>query len=367
MNKFDRFGRTRAGVAVGAALVIASMLSACGGGSSGAQKASDALVIDGEQIAPANLVDAARKEGALTSYFNYPEAQWNQVLDQFTQDTGIQVNRVRATTGDLYPRVTAEAAGGKLGADIIDFGDPVLTADLANKKIIQKFTPPNASQIPADLRDKSGYSEVTELAPQVIAYNTAKVKANAAPKSFKDLLDPQWKGQIGMTPIVVGGSAFSVAYLQRSKLGEDYWSKLAAQNPKLYPSVSVLTPDMAKGQVSVGVTDLGVLTALAGQGAPLKAVFPTEGTPVFSETSMMSATTKKKDAALVYEAWMASKHGGSVIAKYMTVYPSNPKSSLPPALPGSVRKHLFQPTTQNWIDNVNSWTEDWKTIFHYSS
>lgn len=356
---------------MGIGAVVLSMMAACGGGTPAASSSSgaggDGLTVDGEQIAPASLMAAAKKEGAITAYFNYPEQQWDAVLDQFTKDTGITVNRVRAVTGDLYPRVTSEAAGGKLGADVIDFGDPVLTTDLAQKNIIQKFSPPNANQIPSELRDSTGYSQVTELAPQVIAYNTAKVKAADAPKSFKDLLDPKWRADLGMTPIVVGGSAFSVAFIERSKLGLDYWTQMAAQQPKIYPSVSVLTPDLGRGQVSVGITDLGVLTSLASQGAPIKAVFPKEGTPVFAETSMMSATTHRKDAAMVYEAWMASKHGGSVIAENMTTYPSNPKSSLPDALPKAVRAQLVQPSNQDWVSKVDPWTADWKRIFNYSS
>ena len=60
---------------------------------------------------------------------------------------------------------------------------------------------------------------------------------------------------------------------------------------------------------------------------------------------MVSATTRKYDAALVYEAWLVSKHGGEVIAKDMTTYPSNPDSALPDALPASVRSQLVQHLT----------------------
>lgn len=342
-------------------------VSSSGGNEDTASASSgDALVIDGEQIASAKLMNAARKDGTLTSYFLYPPKQWNKVLDQFTSDTGIEIDRVRLTTAKLYPKVVSEAAAGKLGADIIDIGDPILVQNLIKKKIVQKFTPPNANEIPTDLRADKHYYEITELPPQVIAYNTAKVDADDAPKSFKDLLDPKWKGKIGMTPIVTGGSSFSIAYIQRSKLGVDYWKKLAAQDPKFYQSVAVVTPDVARGQIPVAITDLGVITSLKKQGAPIKAVFPSEGTPVFAAFSLISATTKKKDAALVYEAWVASKRGSSVIAKYMTGYPSNPDAELPDALPASVRPNLVRPPLKVWQTKLDAWTKQWKSIFSYS-
>lgn len=357
--------RLMMGAAVGT--LALSSLAACGGGSGGsAASASGPLVLKGEQIAPASLMDAARKEGSITAYFNYPEEQWGQVLDQFTQDTGITVNRVRAVTGDLFPRITAEAAAGKLGADVIDFGDPVLSRELADKKIIKPFQVPDASDIPKSLVDATHYTEVTELTPQIIAYNTAKVSADQAPTSFADLLQPQWKGQVGMTPIVVGGSAYCIAYTEREKVDPNYWSELAAQDPKLYESVATLTPDVAKGQIPVAITDLGVTTALQQQGAPLKVVYPAEGTPAFNGESMISATTSKNDAALVYEAWIVSKRGGDVISKYMTTYPSNPSSTLASALPASVRSQLVTVPDAAYRADHDSWTKQWESTFHYN-
>lgn len=349
---------------IGATLVLSS-LAACGVGASGAgPKAGDALVIGGEQIAPAKLMDAARKEGALSAYFIYPEDDWSKVLDQFTKDTGINVTKTRAPTGVLYSRVVAEAASGNLGADIIDFGDPSLTVELASKKTIQPFTAPNADQIPQAIRDPQHYSQVVALNPTVIGYNSAEVKAADAPTSFKDLLNPKWKGRVGLTSIETGGGPIAREALIRLKYGVDYWKSMVAQAPKLYPSIVPLTQEIARGQILVGVTDFGPVTNTAAAGSPIKAVFPKDGVPAYPIASMISATTKRFDAALVYEAWAASKHGGSIIAKGFGGYSSNPASELPEMLPASERANLVLPSHDQWLNDRKAWIAEWNTIFN---
>lgn len=350
-------------------LAILSVLTVSGCGAGGSSDGGPAegkdLTIGGETIVSADLMDKARDEGELDMYHIYPETEWDEVLEQFTEDTGIKVNTTRATTGDLFARIESEAAGGKLGADVIDFGDPILTQKLAKAGTIKKFQAPNADLIPDELKDPTGYSQVVEETPQVIAYNTKLVDEADAPKGFADLLDPEWKGKLSMTPIITGGSSFTVASLQRSALGADYWKKLAAQQPKLQTSVVPLSDDLARGANPVGISDLGLITSLIEKGAPLKPVFPEEGTPVFDISSMVSATAEHPDAAMVYEAWAASKRGGEVISEHMTAYPSNPDAELPEELPAEQRAKLYRVSLDDWIKNRDAYTKEWGAIFHY--
>src|SRR4051812_43486507 len=89
----------------------------------------------------------------------------------------------------------------------------------------------------------------------LLGINTAEISEADAPKSWKDTLDPRWKGKIGMQSIEVGGSAFSAQAFLRLKIAGDAWQKLALEEPRLYPSVAALTTDLVRGRVALAYID----------------------------------------------------------------------------------------------------------------
>ena len=62
-----------------------------------------------------------------------------------------------------------------------------------------------------------------------IAYNTNLVKAEEAPKSFADLLDPKWAGKIVKAHPGYSGTILTATYQIARDLGWAYFEKLAKQ------------------------------------------------------------------------------------------------------------------------------------------
>jgi len=56
-----------------------------------------------------------------------------------------------------------------------------------------------------------------------------------APKTWADLLNPKWRGQLSTSPITIGGTAWMQYAFMRDVLGADYLKKFAAQEPKQFP------------------------------------------------------------------------------------------------------------------------------------
>src|SRR4029434_1078629 len=66
------------------------------------------------------------------------------------------------------------------------------------KNIITPYLPPTAGNFPPGFIDKQGYWLGFYLVPYAITYNTQLIPKSAAPKSFEDLLNAKWKGQISL-------------------------------------------------------------------------------------------------------------------------------------------------------------------------
>jgi ABC-type Fe3+ transport system substrate-binding protein len=64
-------------------------------------------------------------------------------------------------------------------------------------------------------------------------YNPRFVDQAAAPKTWADLLDARWAGQIGFQNSSAG-SQYGWWYVLKDVLPAEFWTKLAQQKPRAY-------------------------------------------------------------------------------------------------------------------------------------
>jgi iron(III) transport system substrate-binding protein len=87
----------------------------------------------------------------------------------------------------------------------------------------------------------------------VIGYNTNLVKADEAPKSFADLLDPKWSGKMVKAHPGYSGNVMSATFQMQRDLGWDYLEKLAKQKIMQVQSSSDPPKKLALGERAVMV------------------------------------------------------------------------------------------------------------------
>jgi iron(III) transport system substrate-binding protein len=117
-----------------------------------------------------------------------------QLYDQFTKQTGIKVNVVKAKADQLLQRLEMEGASSP--ADLLITVDAGSLSRIKAKGLFQPITSELLfSQIPAHLRDSENYWFGLTQRARVIAYHTDKVKPTAF-STYQDLTNPKWKGKI---------------------------------------------------------------------------------------------------------------------------------------------------------------------------
>lgn len=324
------------------------------------------LVVTGETISDAKTFDAAKAEGRLLVYSTYPADMMKLILEGFTADTGVKTELVRLPTPNMFQRIMSEYGAGKLEADYVDLTDLPLVAQLIDRGILNvAHKVPSFDKIPVDIREPTGrwYSVVRPIS--VISVNLSRVKESDVPTSWKDVLDPKWKGQLGVPTVDSGGSAFTMYSFLRDKIDPDYWQKLAAQQPKIYPSVSPLATDVARGEIAVALGAISEQTiAQTKAGAPLRVIFPTEGISAFGANGGITTTAKNPNAAALLLDWLTSKRGGDIVAK-VGAYPANPASDLPqaPGLTYPAADKVWNLNVDVWLKTRDSWMQDWRGLF----
>src|SRR5258708_1300894 len=243
------------------------------------------------------LIEAAEKEGSLTYYTaNFAETE-QEVIKEFNKRfPKIKVAMVRAPGGQLITRIKTEAAAGKLAADVVNHSDRGLMLELAD--LFQDYTPPNAADYRPDALVSPKFWPGVTLG-WAIAYNTQLVKN--APKSWKDLLNPEYKGkQIGQVVGPSGGTTWTRVMFERQVPGDDYWQKQAALGIALFPSGAPTSDSLVRGEISIAPLLYNIIYTKIVEGAPAEAIFAPEGVPIIPYADGIPKTAKSPNAARLF-------------------------------------------------------------------
>jgi len=143
------------------------------------------------------LAEAARKEGEVMVYHSTQTEDLKPVFDAFTAKYGVKVREWRSSSENVVQRVINETRAGRYEADLIENNSPEMEA-LRRERLLVRMDSPHFSDLrPNTLAAHREYATST-MDVFVAAYNTDKVKREELPKSYQDLLDPRWKGRLGI-------------------------------------------------------------------------------------------------------------------------------------------------------------------------
>jgi iron(III) transport system substrate-binding protein len=215
------------------------------------------------------LTDGAKGEGEVSLYTSMPKDDVEALATVFTKQTGIKLKVWRASSEQVTQRVATEARGHRYDVDIIENSTPSLLA-LRREKLLQEVrSPAQDNVVPQALPDHHEWTDSTFDA-FVQAYNTDKVKKEDLPKSYQDLLDPKWKGKLGIEAADGVWLATIIDALGKDK-GTELFQKIVATNGiSVRSGHSLLTNLVASGEVPLALTTYNYSPAqLKAKGAPI--------------------------------------------------------------------------------------------------
>jgi iron(III) transport system substrate-binding protein len=226
-------------------------------------------------LAPASPAGA---EGRLVVY-SANDANLNRfVFDAFTKETGIQVDPVEGGSGVVFRRIASERER-PLGDVVWGVSRALLTN---NRALLAPYASKNKETVPAEFRDAEDRWIGTNVHLIVILQNTKLVPADAGPKTWADLLDPQWKGKIAVTDPANSGSAFTnlTMLAQLWGGGDAGWGKVTQllANTKVLNRSTLVFQGVGNGEFALGMSLEYAGLLWASNGAPVKVVYPGDGT-----------------------------------------------------------------------------------------
>ncbi|MGH7393750.1 MAG: extracellular solute-binding protein, partial [Candidatus Rokuibacteriota bacterium] len=197
-------------------------------------------------------VEAAKKEGKVVWYTSLVLPSAEKVAKLFeAAHPGIQVEVHRTGSQRVLQRLMQELQANIKNADVVHTSDAGHFVLLKDKKLLMKYTPPGVDSFPAGFKDRDGYHFGLRATVNAIAYNTKLVPAAEAPRTWKALLDPKWKGKlVSAHPGYSGVIATYVLALVHLH-GWDYFKQLAQNRVMLVQSAADPPGVVASGERQV--------------------------------------------------------------------------------------------------------------------
>lgn len=262
----------------------------------------------------------------------------------------LKINFVRAGSIETVKRFVAERSAGMIGADLIHSADPGGFDYFSQKGWVDK----SLTELPLinDYRDgfydKNDGWVALRATGIAIMYNTDTVKQNELPKTWKDLLDPKWKGRIAISDPNRAGSSFSHLYAMWKLYGPDYFKALAANNVMVAGDGSATRQAVATGERDIAPVSEYDAFEFKKMGKPVDVVWPQDGTILLPAPLALVAGSKNADNAKALAAYMLSKEGQQLIVDTTLTW--------------SARRDVAAPEGKPPLDAIKTVSFDWTKV-----
>ncbi len=258
------------------------------------------------------LIDAAKKEGKVTWYTSVELQHAEKVAKAFeAKYPGVSMRVERSGAERNFQRIGQEYASKIYNCDVVNSSDAAHLVIWKRQGLLAPYLTEDVAQhFPANHKDPDGMYASWRVTVVPIGYNPKLVKAEEAPKSWADLVDPKWSGKIVKAHPGYSGTIMTSTQQLSRDLGWGWFEKLAKLKVLQVQSAVDPPKKVMAGERAVMAdgTEYGVLGFMA-KGEPIEIVYPTEGAPLVTGPSAVMAHAANPNAARLFYAWSMSAEG----------------------------------------------------------
>src|SRR5438552_7637959 len=262
------------------------------------------------------LIAAAQKEGKLAWYTSVDLPVAEKIARAFeAKYPGVGCRVERAGAERVFQRIGQEYGSRIYAVDVVNSSDAAHFIVWKREGLLAPYVPEDVARFyPAEHKDADGQFATWRASLSVIAYNTNLVKAEDAPKSFADLLDPKWKGKIVKAHPGYSGTILTATYQMARDLGWSYFEKLARQNIMQVQS-SADPPkklDLGERAVMADGNEYNIFQ-MKELGRPVEPVYATEGSPLIIGPNGVFKDAPNPNAARLFQSFSLGREAQQLI------------------------------------------------------
>ena len=312
------------------------------------------------------LVEGAKKEGKVSFYTGLIVDQVvRPVKEAFEKEYPfLQVEFFRGNSERIAQKVLTEYQAKRYDVDLIS--GSAATTMIQRAGYIQRFYSPHLAEYPAELKDAKGFWGSTNVYFMALGYNTRNVKAGELPKTYEDLLNPRWKGQMMWSTSRGSGAPQFIGNIfltMGQEAGKAYLEKLKRQNvAKSTASARQILDLVIAGEYPIAIQIFNHHAYISkAAGAPVEWQ-PLEPVTATINTVGLAKNAPHPHAAMLFMDFLLAKKGQRVFqaSNYLPAHPEIPalQADLKPGGGRFKRANYIGPDIL--FDKGN----DWADYFH---
>ena len=187
---------------------------------------------------------------SITIYSGRSETLITELLDTFTQETGIAVNVRYGDSAELAAQILEE--GSNVQADVFFSQDAGALGALAKEGLTKSLPSDITDLVDASYKSKDSQWVGVSGRARVLVVNPEKV--TELPTSYKDLMEPSWKGRIAIAPTNASFQAFitAIRITEGDEAAEEFLIAMK-ENAVLFEKNGLIMQAVEDGVVDAGL------------------------------------------------------------------------------------------------------------------
>lgn len=302
--------------------------------------------------------DAAAQSGTVVFYNNTGVQLAEALAAGFNKKyPNIRVESINAGTGELLTRIRAEKSAPR--GDVTQL---TMEAFDSSPELFMSYRSKEHDHFPPEAIGPDNLYYGFQVALQILMINTDVMKMADAPKSWKDLADPKYKGKILMAHPAHSGSAYSQLAQMVQLHGWDVVSKVI-DNATILPRSGLTYAQVARGEAPIGIVEETKVFNEAAKGFPVKPVYPSEGTGMRIEGVAIIKGAPNLENAKRFADFMNSREGHEINVKVRHRRVPRADVKQPPGLPAMSEIKTFAYDAKSAAKNQDADLRRFSEIF----
>lgn len=215
------------------------------------ESASDEEVVEEGSV---EAVDGeATSDGFLTLYSGRSETLVQPLIDQFIEETGIEVEVRYGNTGEMAALLLEEGEATQAGVFLSQ--DAGALGALSQAGLFATLPDDISSRVQPGFTSTDGsWVGVTGRA-RVLVYNTDMVTEEELPNTANEVLEPEWSGQVGVAPTNASFQSYVTAYrvIDGEGAAEAWVSGLVSNDPQIFEGNTPILEAVESGAIPLGL------------------------------------------------------------------------------------------------------------------
>ena len=240
---------------------------------------------------------------------------------------GVKINWYQAGSEEIAAKVNTELIAGVPKADIMISSERFWYQELSDSGRLVSWKPSQFETFRPEYKNEAGTFHIVSVPIMVLTYNSEAMKAEEAPRSFRDLSLPKYKNlATGGSPLA-SGTAFTTVLALHQKYGWEFFHELRRNGFLFDGGNSAVLKRIQTKERPVGFVLLENVLRFQHDDPRLKIIYPEDG--VVTQFNTMGIPKKSNVRPEVFKVaeWFFTEAGQKAMTKS---FMHSPVTNFPP-------------------------------------